>query len=248
MIEFEIFGLSQRDKRVYEALLDTGVTSIRSIAEATRINRGSVYESIKSLTKIGLVGHVEAGKSIRYKAENPEIIHEIINERRRELHDAHSATDAYIKSLSLDRNEPGTFQFASFYDGDEGLATILRDVLSTCRLQHITDYRVISSPRVSDYLYNNFKHFTRERIKQGLFVRTLRQGPAVRGEAALADWRIATSHFRDTGCYTIIYGTKVAVASIDEYNHTSGIIIDNKGVADTQSAMFDIAWANIDQE
>lgn len=244
-MDFEVFGLSHRDKRVYEALLATGITSIRNIAEVTRINRGSVYESIKALSKAGLVGHVEAGKSVRYKAQNPEIIHEIINERRRELHDAHSATDNYIKSLALDRNEPGIFQFASFYDGDEGLANMLRDVLSTCRLQNITEYQVISSPRVSDYLYNNFKHFTRERIKQGLFVRILRQGPAVRGEAELAEWRIATPHFRDTGCYTIIYGTKVAIASIDEYNHTSGIIIDNKGVADTQSAMFDIAWANI---
>lgn len=245
MIDFELFGLTTRDKRVYESLLKSGATSIRNTAERTGINRGSVYESLKSLITAGLVSHIQTGKSIRYIAESPEKIHEIINEQKRRLRDAHSKTDSYIQTLALDRNEPSIFQFASFYDGDEGLANILRDVLSTCRIQKVTGYRVISSPRVSDYLYNNFKHFTRERIKQDLRVKVLRQGEAVRGEAELAEWKMVSNRISDTGCYTIIYGTKVAIASIDKYNHTSGIIIDNTGVAHTQANMFDLVWDGI---
>jgi sugar-specific transcriptional regulator TrmB len=245
MIDFGLFGLSTRDKRVYEYLLKTEAVSIRNAAENTGINRGSVYESLKALIAAGLASHIQVGKSIRYSAENPEKIHEMINEQRRRLRDAHSETDGYIRALALERNEPSVFQFASFYDGDEGLANILRDVLSTCRLQKVTEYKVISSPRVSDYLYNNFKHFTRERIKQALRVKVLRQGEAARSEAELAEWKMAPSHISDTGCYTIIYGTKVAIASIDKYNHTSGIIIDNTGVAHTQAKMFDLVWDSL---
>lgn len=245
MIDFGLIGLTTRDKRVYEELLTRRAASIRGIADHTGINRGSVYESLKALIATGLVSHVETGKTTRYIAESPERLHEIINEQRRRLQDAHDETDTYIQSLALERYEPGSFQFASFYDGDEGLATMLRDVLSTSRLQGINEYRVISSPRVSDYLYNNFKHFTRERIKQGLRVKVLRQGEAVRGEAELAQWRMAADYIGDTGCYTIVYGTKVAVASIDKYNHTSGIIIDNNGVAETQAKMFDIVWNSL---
>lgn len=245
MIDFGLFGLTTRDKRVYEGLLTSGTTSIRGIAEHTGINRGSVYESLKLLIAAGLVSHIEIGKSTRYVAENPEKLHEIINEQKRRLQGAHSEADTYIKTLAVERQEPGAFNFASFYDGDEGLANILRDVLSTARLQKLSDYRVISSPRVSDYLYNNFKHFTRERIKQGLHVKVLRQGEAVRGEAELAEWKMAADYISDTECYTIIYGTKVAIASIDKYNHTSGIIIDNSGVAQTQTKMFDIVWNSL---
>ena len=48
-MDFSIIGLSTRDKRVYEALLAIPNSSLRAIAETTNINRGSVYESIKSL-------------------------------------------------------------------------------------------------------------------------------------------------------------------------------------------------------
>jgi sugar-specific transcriptional regulator TrmB len=245
MIDFGLFGLTTRDKRVYEGLLTGGVNSIRGIAEHTGINRGSVYESLKALMLTGLVSHVVTGKTTRYTAESPEKLHEIINEQKRRLQGAHGDTDDYIQSLVLDRQEPSAFQFASFYDGDEGLANVLRDVLSTCRLQGVSKYRAISSPRVSEYLYNNFKHFTRERIKQGLHVKVLRQGEAVRGEAELAEWRMAVDYLSDTGCYTIIYGTKVAIVSIDKYNHTTAIIIDNTGVAQTQTKMFDIVWHSL---
>lgn len=242
MVDFGLINLTNRDKRVYEGLLLSGSSSIRGIAEYTGINRGSVYESLKALIAAGLVSHVETGKSVRYLAENPEKIHEILNEKRRELQSSHSQADLYIQPLSLRQQDTRNIQFASFYDGDEGLANMLRDVLSTCRMQGISEYRVISSPRVSNYLYNNFKHFTRERIKQGLFVKVLRQGQAAQAEVDLAEWRMVADYATDTECYTIIYGTKVSIASIDKYNHTSGIIIDSSGVAQSQLKMFEIVW------
>lgn len=242
MIDFSLFGLSPRDKRVYDQLLTHRRASIRSLAEATGINRGSVYESLKDLVSTGLVATLQEGKTTKYIAENPEKLHEMINERRRVLLDSHSDVDTYITQLQIHRNEPGVFQFATFYDGDEGMASILRDVLSTCRVQRVKTYRVISSPRVSEYLYNNFRHFTRERIKNGLSVNVLRQGAKPQEHAELSEWKVLPATDGDTGCYTIIYGTKLAIISIDRYNHTSGIIIDNSGVAKTQEHMFELLW------
>lgn len=242
MIEYGLIGLTTRDKRVYESLLTMDNASIRSISDVTGINRGSVYESLKSLLNSGLVSHIAKGKVIRYQAEDPEKLHELISERKRRLSKAHKNVDAYIKQLASTQIAPSIFQFASFYDGDEGLANILRDVLSTCRLQDITEYRVISSPRVSEYLYNNFKHFTQERIKQKLHVKIIRQGKTERGEADMAKWKNLLDYPGDTGCYTLIYGTKTALVSIDKYNHTSGIIINNKGITDIQSRLFDSVW------
>jgi sugar-specific transcriptional regulator TrmB len=242
MIDFSIIGLSVRDKRVYDALLHNTSASIRTIAEATGVNRGSVYESLKALMSTGLVTHVNEGKMLRYVAESPEKLHEIINEKRRVLLETHSEVDVYIQQLDIDRGEPSGSQFATFYEGDEGMASILRDVLSTTRTQEIKEYVVISSPRVSEYLYNNFRHFTRERIKHGLKVRVLRQGSTAREEAELSSWKLVPGHSRDSGCYTIIYGSKVAIISIDSYNRTSGIIIDNEGVATTQKNLFELLW------
>jgi sugar-specific transcriptional regulator TrmB len=244
MIDFSTFGLESRDKRVYDALLKNPEASIRKIADVTAINRGSVYVSLKSLTATGLVAHIYHGKAVRYVAENPEKLHEIIDEQRRNLLNSHSEVDNYIEELKLNKKDGSVLQFASFYDGDEGMASILRDVLSTCRVQGIKEYRVISSPRVSEFLYNNFRHYTRERIKQDLQVKVLRQNKASLHDADLSRWRILPNSPLDTGCYMIIYGTKLAIASIDTYNHTSGIIIDNSGVAKTQENLFDLLWGN----
>lgn len=241
-MDFELFGLTNRDKRVYEMLLETAGGSIRSIAERTGINRGSVFESIKSLQAVGLVTYIQVGERKRYTAEDPEKLHELINEKRRVLRSAHDTVDRYsaklTQTLKVDKDDS---RFAAFYEGEEGAANILRDVLTTCRLQHVDNYRVISSPRVSEYMYYNYPHFTRERVKQGLYVRILRQGKPLRGEAEVSERRYFDDQ-TDSGTYTLIYGTKLAIISIDQTNYLSAVVIDNQGVAQAHSVVFDQAW------
>lgn len=241
-MDFSLIGLSGRDKRIYETLVAQPQSSIRAVAEATGINRGSVYESIKALLAAGLVTSITIGKRAVYRAKDPEILHEIIAEKQHELRTANASVDDYVRSFAGQASDPSLFHFASFYEGDEGLAAILRDVLKTCRRDHVDEYRSISSPHVSAYLYTNFPHFTHERIRHKLFVRVLRQGN-VRGEAAeLAESRLISGQSADISCYTLIYSTKVALITINDINQTSGIIIDNAQFAAIQRQLFDTSW------
>lgn len=84
-MDFSLIGLSGRDKRVYEYLLQHPESSVRGVAEGVAINRGSVYESIKDLVAAGLATHIMTGKRPQYRAKDPEILHEIIHEKRRKL-------------------------------------------------------------------------------------------------------------------------------------------------------------------
>lgn len=240
-MDFTLFGLDNRDRRVYEALLLRPGSSVRMIAEQTGINRGSVFESIKALQTIGLVTYVLVGERRKYSAEDPEKMHELINEHRRRLRDAHADVDEYALQLPRPVSDNGATSFASFYDGEEGVANVLRDVLTTCRVAGVTEYRVISSPRVSEYMYHNYPHFTRERVKQGLFVRILRQGIPLRGEAEVSERRYLENQ-KDLGAYTLIYAGKVATISINQLNRLSAVVIDNQGVAESYGAVFDQAW------
>lgn len=245
-MDFSLIGLSGRDKRIYEALLTEPQVSVRHIADATSINRGSVFESIKALRSAGLVTTITLGKRQVYRAKEPEVLHEIIREKRSELRSADERLTGYIDSLQGNRAERTDAQhFASFYQDDEGLAAILRDVLKTCRSQSIDHYDIISSPRVSAYLYANFPHFTRERERQQLFVRVLRQGKALGEVASYAESRYFGETPTDTGCYTLIYGSKVALISANEINQTSGIIIDNAHYAAIQRQLFEDAWQRV---
>ncbi len=241
-MDFSLIGLSVRDKRVYEALAQMPEASVRKIADETRLNRGSVFESLKDLLAAGLVAQVLYGKRLMYRAKDPEVLREILDEKRQELTRAKSSVGAYIQSFAGQASDPSLFHFTSLYKGDEGLAAILRDVLKTCRMAGAKEYRSISSPRVSRYLYNNFPHFSRERVRQGIFVRVLRQGARVSEEMGSAESKYLGPTPYDTGCYTLIYGNKVAIITINEYNDTSGVIIDSQHFADIQRQMFDAMW------
>ena len=239
-MDFSIIGLSIRDKRVYEALLAIPNSSLRAIAETTNINRGSVYESIKSLRTAGLVNSVTQGKQLHYRAEDPAVLAEILHEKQQALQEAGQQLDQYIVRLRTANKIAETRHMAAFYEGDE--ANILRDILSTCRLQKINLYRVISSPRVSRYLYNNFPNFSRERAKRNLRVRVLRHANPLRATTGLADSRYLAGPKLDDGCYTILYASKMAIITLDKYNSMHGVIIDNASLASVQTRLFDIAW------
>ncbi len=241
-MDFSLIGLSIRDKRVYEALTQMPEASVRKIAEETRINRGSVFESLKDLVAAGMVTQVVYGKRPVYRAKDPQVIYEIISEKRGELLQARAGLEAYVASFSGRANDPGFFHFTSAYQGDEGLAAILRDVLKTCRVSGIQEYRAISSPRVSRYLYNNFAHFSRERVRQQLAVKVLRQGERLTAPADYSASRYLGHAPYDTGCYTLIYGQKVSVITINQFNETSGVIIDSPYFADIQRQLFDAMW------
>lgn len=246
MLDFATIGLTNRDKRVYEALLEKPHSSIRLVSEHTGINRGSVYESLKDLLAAGLVTYIEAGERRKYIAQDPEVLHELINERRRVLQRQHAGVDAYIEEFASRLGvQADTTRFAAFYEGDEGLAAILRDVLSTCRRRKVAVYHAISSPRVKEYLYHNFPHFTRERIKQGLTVKVIGYGQSEASERELYERRALRSDTYDTSCYTIIYDTKVAYMSIDALNIAKGVVIENKEVADIQRLLFAGLWERL---
>lgn len=246
-MNFESIGLNNRDKRVYEALLAEPMSSVRRLAEQTGINRGSVFESIKDLQASGLVSYVQVGVRHKYIAESPETLHELIDDKRRELRDTHGVVDDYIRFLRPQLERVHDIRhFAAFYEGEEGVANVLRDVLTTCRLQAVSEYRVISSPRVSEYMYHNYPRFTHERVKLGLYVKILRQGRPLRGEAEVSERRYLADQ-TDNGAYTLIYGRKVAIISINELNQLSAVVIDNEGAAHSQAAMFDQAWLAADR-
>src|SRR5688572_9163929 len=126
--DYRAIGLEPRDKVVYETLYKLDKVSLRGIAQATGMNRGTVYEIIKKLASLGLVTFTQAGERRHYSAANPEVFLSLIRERRDQLQLLEGTAEDYIKSLESRHPLPGAGYFASFYEGEEGVAAILRDV------------------------------------------------------------------------------------------------------------------------
>ncbi len=240
---FAEIGLETRDKRVYEALLERPQSSLRHIAATTGINRGSVYESIKQLVAAGLVGSIQTGKQQRYIAQDPATIVELLRERQRQAQAAEVQAAHYVEELATQQPEQQDVpSFAIYYEGDEGMAAILRDVLKTMRESKNKHYYVISSKQIRHYIYANFPNFTRQRIKEGAEVSVIAIGEGGEPDALSNRRWLAMSQDRNANCYTIIYANKTAFISINEQNVLSGIVIENQGVSDLQKEQFVRLW------
>lgn len=240
-IDLSSIGLETRDKRVYEALRGLENGSLRAIAEATGLNRGTVYEIIKKLTTLGLVSFTQIGERRHYTAAEPEVILSLINERRDQLRQLEDGATSYIRELMTAQQGKETSYFARFYEGDEGIATILRDVLQTTALLEKKEYRVISSRVVSSFIYNNFKSFSRQRIKRGIYARVIADSSSPDG-APLSERRQLLPSGNKLNGYVILYGGKTALISLGDANRLSGIIIDDPGVTTMQVMIFDQLW------
>lgn len=242
---YELLGLEARDIRVYEALLGHEETaSVRNVAEWTGINRGVAFESMKKLLGLGLLSSNQRGKQKRYYANDPNIFKTLTQHKQEQLEREQHSINTYIETLNSRGKTAVPTQFAAMYEGEEEIAALLRDVLTTVSKLPNKEYCTISAADVRGYLYKKFTNFTRQRIMFGLKVRVLSTGTL--GELApLAERKVLPAeNLKVPACYVIIYGDKVAQISLHENLTPYGIVIHSKELAGLQQLLFDRLWQN----
>ena len=66
------FGLSEKEAKIYLALLELEMATVFEVAKQSGINRSSAYVVLEGLKKKGLVGISDDKKVRRYIAASPE--------------------------------------------------------------------------------------------------------------------------------------------------------------------------------
>jgi sugar-specific transcriptional regulator TrmB len=238
-------GLSRVEAKIYLSLLKSGPTSIRQLAVATNVNRGTVYESIKSLVTTGLVSVKVVGSRSKYSAEGPEKIQQLINDKQRQLRTVEKDVTKLMPELMAYSKATAEEPKVKFYEGDEGVANILRDVLATTGKLDKKEYYVYSSRSLRQYLYRRFPNFTTQRIHDGIFAKVI--GVGTGGDPAELSERkiIEDDSFETSSSYNIIYGDKVALISVSSDLTPYGVVIEEPGVAAMQRLLFSRLWNSL---
>jgi sugar-specific transcriptional regulator TrmB len=241
----ETIGLNERELLTYQTLLGLSKASIRQVAAASGINRGSTYEHLKHLAEVGLVGSQSSGTRQKFFAEPPAKLYDLVARRRAELELAQEKVVPLVRTLaSLAPVETGA-PMMRFYEDDEGIAAILQDVLETMQLAQQKEYYTYSSRPLRQYLYRLSPGFTRQRIAGGITVKVIAIGEG--GElTSLAErkWLPAGTE-TEVSAYTIIYGDKVALIALSARGTPYGVIVEESGVAAMQRLLFEQIWRTI---
>jgi sugar-specific transcriptional regulator TrmB len=236
-------GISRTEAVTYEALLNIESVSIRKISAHTGINRGTTYDALKKLISLGLVSVKQGGSREGYTAESPERIYEIIREKRRDLLDATTLAKKVVPQLMADKKRPAGQPLVRYYQDDDGVVTILKDVLQTCRTLDEPEYYAYSSSPVRAYLYRKFPQFTMKRIAEGIHVKVIAIGEGGEiAENSERKWLDDDSNAASSS-YTIVYGNKMAIISIAQDDTPYGVVIEDEGTASMQRLLFHQLWS-----
>lgn len=244
-ILFTGLGLSESEAVIYLALLELEAVSIRKVAEKTGINRGTTYELIKQLVAKGLVSVRSSGKREYYSAESPEKIYDMIRDKRKDLLQLQKDAQKLVPTLLAEKARPAGKPLVRYYEDDEGVVAILRDVLQTCGQLDKPEYYVYSSRPLRQYIYRKFPNFTERRIREGIMVKVIAIGEG--GDPAAVSERkwLPEPESSTISSYTLIYGNKVAHISISSDFTPYGVVIEDEGVAAMQRLLFERSWDSI---
>jgi sugar-specific transcriptional regulator TrmB len=237
-------GFSEAEAETYWALLNLNSVSVRKVAAQSGINRGTTYEALKALRAQGLVATRKSGQRDYFNAESPEKIYDLIKEKRKELWESQQRAQELVPQLLARKAQPHGRPLVQYYEDDDGVVAILRDVLQTAAKLPMPAYYVFTSRPIRQYLYRKFPQFTERRIAEGIDVKAIAIGeggdPLERAErrylAEPADGSVSS--------YTLIYGDKVAHISIKE-DTPYGVVIEDAGTAAMQRLLFEQIWSTL---
>lgn len=236
--------LNENDIAVFLALAKIGPSAVRSVAQASSVNRGTTYDTLKHLMTQGLVSYYHQDKHQYFVAEPPERLFALLEERIKKEQETKAELERLRPELEALYATPGQKPSVKYYEGFRGAKAILRDVLSAMAKAEPKEYYVYSSLDLRQYLYQEFPNFTDERIKHGVRVKTIALGAG--GELHGLDERRWLSQKESAPTYVIIYDGKVAMLALDANRNIMGILIENQAIADTEALVFRSLWDKLE--
>jgi HTH-type transcriptional regulator, sugar sensing transcriptional regulator len=241
------FGLSEKEISVYLALIELGSSSVRTIAEKAKVNRGTTYDILKALINMGIVSYYNKESKQYFIAERPETLLAVIEKKQEDLINIRADIEESLPIFRTLFERQGGKPSVKLYEGMIGIRHILEDVLKCVEKIKDKTYYVYSSATVRKNVYLAMKDFSKKRIQKKIKVKTIALGEG--GNLVGLDERkwMKLSNVKETlrPTYEIIYSGKVAHISLDNAENPVGVVIENEEIYQTQKLIFEHNWKNL---
>lgn len=239
------FGLSEKEIAVYLALIELGPSSVRDIAQKSKVNRGTTYDILKSLISLGLVSYYNKETKQYFVVEPPERLLAAIDQKQENLLEVRQNIEQSLPLIQTLFNQQGGKPTVKLYEGLKGVRSILEDVLETVEKAVDKEYYVYSSTSIRKNVYLAMKDFSARRVKKNIAVKAIALGDG--GKLVGLDERkwmdLPGEGLKAT--YELIYEGKVAHLSLDKGENPVGVVIQNEEIYQTQKLIFTNIWAKL---
>jgi sugar-specific transcriptional regulator TrmB len=227
-------GLNEKESAVYLSLLEFNEALPSSIARKANVKRPTTYVILEQLQKKGLVSHFQKGGVNHYRAVDPKML---LEEQKTKLDKLEKILP---ELLSLHERFTVTPQL-SIFEGREGLIQIMEDTLTTS-----TELLCWANPNiVMGLLKDYYPTYVRKKVERKIWLRGVFCYDSIgmdfkkKGEEELREVYLIPKERFPFKNEINIYDNKVAIISHED---EVGVIIENKNIADTQRAIFNLGF------
>ncbi len=228
-------GLTEYETEIYLALLKNGQISAYELAEKTGLYRQAVYDVINRLIEKGYVSSVKEGKAQLYKATDPQIVLEYLNEKTENFKEILPS----LKQLDTQAKSP---LMVETYKGKNTVRIALRDIINNLRN---SSKKEVLCTAVDEYLplekyeliVNQYERdLLHYKIKERVIIKEKTKGIFKKGTSKYK--KIPEKFFNENPIQIYADNVQIIVWGNPDYL----IIIRNKGVAEAYRKQFELLW------
>jgi sugar-specific transcriptional regulator TrmB len=234
-------GLDSKEAQTYEHIVRSGKSTAAEILKATAIKRGDLYNVLKRLEDRKLIHPLPDVKILTYAPSDPEAIERALKAEEQALVEAKDNLSSLYSLYNLGMGKPGV----RFAQGIEAIKEFFNDTLNSK-----TDILSYADWDGWDrYLYKYAVWYAKERrerkIKERVIIPdTLAARQYMKNyNADFTDFRFVPHDKFKFSLEMNIYDNKVLYVTLRE--PFIAVLIEDKDIADTQRAVFEMSWAHV---
>lgn len=234
-------GISEKEARVYIALLESGAATADQTAKNASLNRSTTYVQIDRLMAIGLVTTFKQGKKTFFAAEPPTNLERLIEMKAQKLELDKANINAFIPDLMKVYSAGGNRPVVRLFEGKDGIVSLRSRILEAQQknVYVVTDFAKFQNM----YTPKELAEFSQERARRKLCTHVLYTAPDSWDDVPSVPpqklKRIAQKSFTfDSDIY--IFDDNVAFASYGQAAH--GMLLKSEHIANTMRDMFTMVW------
>lgn len=228
-------GLSEKESRIYIALLKSGPANVSDICRRIGIHRPLIYKVLPDLIEKGIVSISPKGKRKEFTAESPEKLKGLFIKLTQDFEMA-------IPELEQMHQAAGKRPIVKFLQGRKGLQFVFEDLIASLKKGDVF-YRYSSRKETTfgdKYLPQNYRKL-RDQKQLERFVITNESIAKIKKPRLERAVKIVPPKY-DLFSYDIaqlIYGNKIAFL---DYNTETAAIIENPQIAEFQKKIFKLLY------
>lgn len=244
--DLQALGLNEKEAKVYLASLELGQATVQNIAAKASIKRPTTYFIIESLMDRGLMSSFYQGKRQYFLAETPERIADVIDKEISDLEIRKESFKRLLPQLQSINNRDKTKPVVKYYEGKDGILTMVTEHLKNSRNQ--VAYTAFSRDVVEEFVgAQDLDNIRKARVGQKVRVKGFytREAGDLKNVENSDLIRLPAKEFPIT-CDIAFFEDKVRIASFRD--RMVGIVIEDKEIANSFRAIFELAWKQIKKE